>query len=130
MSPRTPRTPSAFSHELGVSQKHYRTFVAQGKNQASPWESLQNQVFLGSEDYVSRILSEIDQGRDLSEIPKSQRRAKPKSLSWYERQAHTRNEGIKLSYESGGYSMKEIGAYYKLHYSRVSRIIKMAKDKT
>jgi putative transposase len=41
----------------------------------------------------------------------------------------SRNEAIKLSYESGGYSMKEIGAHYNLHYSRVSRIIKRAKDK-
>ena len=121
---------SVFSQELKTSQKQYRAFVAQGENQSSPWESLQNQVFLGCEDYVNRILSEIDQGRDLSEIPKSQRSAKPKELSWYEKQALTRNEVIKLSYESGGYSMKEIGSYYKLHYSRVSRIIKMAKGKT
>ena len=126
----TERLLSTFSQELGEAQMDYQTFVAQGKNQPSPWESLQNQVFLGSEDYVTRILNEIDRGKDLSEIPKSQRRAKPKKLSWYEKQARTRNEAITLSYKSGGYSMKEIGAYYKLHYSRVSRIIKMAKSKT
>jgi hypothetical protein len=33
-------------------------------------------------------------------------------------------------YGSGGYDMKETGEYYKLHYSRVSRIAKMAKNKT
>lgn len=120
---------SAFSQQLGDAQKHYRAFVDQGKNQPSPWEALQNQVFLGSENYVTQILSEIDQGKDLSEIPRSQRRAKPKALSWYEKQAQTRNEGIKLSYESGGYSMKEIGRHYKLHYSRVSRILKAEKGK-
>ena len=121
---------SAFSQKLGTAQKKYQEFVHQGKNQPSPWESLQNQVFLGSNEYVSRILSKIDQEKDLSEIPTSQRREKPKELSWYEKQTATRNAGIKLSYESGGYSMKEIGEYYKLHYSRVSRIIKMAKSKT
>jgi hypothetical protein len=121
---------SAFSQKLETAQKKYQEFVDQGKNQPSPWESLQNQVFLGSDEYVSRILSKIDQEKDLSEIPISQRREKPKELSWYEKQTATRNAGIRLSYESGGYSMKEIGEYYKLHYSRVSRIIKMAKDKT
>ncbi len=92
--------------------------------------SITQPSFLGSEDYVTQIVNEIDQGKDLSEIPKSQRTAKSKAISWYEKQAQTRNEGIKLSYESGGHSMKEIGQYYKLHYSRVSRIIKAAKDKT
>jgi len=31
---------------------------------------------------------------------------------------------------SAGYSMNEIGEYYKLHYSRESRIIKIEKGKT
>jgi putative transposase len=121
---------SVFSKKAGTAQKKYREFVDQGNNQPSPWESLQNQVFLGSEEYVSRLLNDIDKEKDLSEIPKSQRKEKPKELGWYENQAATRDEGIKLSYDSGGYSMKEIGEYYKLHYSRVSKIIKKAKDKT
>ncbi|MCF6211049.1 MAG: addiction module toxin RelE, partial [Gammaproteobacteria bacterium] len=39
---------------------------------------------------------------------------------------------ITLAYQSGGYSMKEIGSYFRLHYSRVSRIIgkRRAKGKT
>ncbi len=121
---------SAFSKKRGIAQKKYIEFVTQGKNQPSPWESLQNQVFLGDEAYVSQMLSNIDQKKDLSEIPKSQRKEKAKELAWYEQQASNRNEAIKLSYESGGYSMKEIGAHYSLHYSRISRIIKTSKGKT
>jgi len=113
-----------------MAQKKYIEFVSQGKNQPSPWESLQNQVFLGDEAYVSQMLSNIDQKKDLSEIPKSQRKGKAKELAWYEQQASSRNEAIKLSYESGGYSMKEIGVHYSLHYSRISRIIKISKNKT
>ena len=121
---------SAFSKKRGIAQKKYIEFVTQGKNQPSPWESLQNQIFLGDEAYVSQMLSNIDQKKDLSEIPKSQRKEKAKELAWYEQQASSRNEAIKLSYESGGYSMKEIGAHYSLHYSRISRIIKTSKGKT
>ncbi len=118
---------AAFASKLGDAQKKYRVFVGQGKNQASPWESLKNQVFLGSEDFVGQLLDNIDKEKDLSEIPKSQRKKKPNELSWYEEHSKTRNEGILLSYASGGYSMKQIGDYYHLHYSRVSRILKEAK---
>jgi len=122
---------SAFSKKRGTAQKKYIEFVNQGKNGPSPWEALKNQVFLGDEAYVSQIMSNIDQDKDLSEIPKSQRKAKTKELQWYEQQqATSRNDAIKHSYESGGYSMKEIGTYYNLHYSRVGRIIKKEKDKT
>jgi len=121
---------SVFSKKRGIAQKKYIEFVSQGKSQSSPWESLQNQVFLGDEEYVSQILSNIDQDKDLSEIPKLQGKEKARELQWYERHTTSRNEAIKLSYQSGGFSMKEIGVYYDLHYSRVSRIIKMAKGKT
>ncbi|MDZ7662083.1 MAG: helix-turn-helix domain-containing protein [Thiohalophilus sp.] len=56
----------------------------------------------------------------------------PKSLPDYEQHAMSRDEAIRLAYASGGYSMKEIGEYLGLHYSRVSRILKdeRAKGKT
>lgn len=124
---------SAFGKNLGTAQKKYRQFVSEGKNQPEPWKLLKNQTLLGSEAYVKEIFKKIDLKKDLSEIPKSQRREKAKPLSWYEAQSETRNESIKSAYDSGGYSMKEIGSYYHLHYSRVSRIIaqqRQAKDKT
>ncbi|MFT6390416.1 MAG: hypothetical protein ACJAUP_003818 [Cellvibrionaceae bacterium] len=35
-----------------------------------------------------------------------------------------------MAYASGGYTLKNIGIFFDLHYSRVSRIISKAKDKT
>jgi len=32
------------------------------------------------------------------------------------------------SYQSGGYSMKEVGAYFGVHYLSVSKIIKQAEN--
>ena len=124
---------ATFSKRKSIAMEKYREFVSEGKNQPSPWESLRNQIFLGSEEYVKQLQNRIDTGKDLSEIPKSQKRSKPKPLSHYEKQAKPRDEAILLSYASGGYSMKEIGEYYQLHYSRVSRIINKrdrAKGKT
>lgn len=114
---------SAFGRRLSSARKKYLQFVAEGRNQPSPWESLRNQVFLGSEAFVDRIRLRIDQDRDLSEIPKSQRRAKPRSLEYYSQTAVSRDQSIIAAYASGGYSMKQIGEFHGLHYSRVSRII-------
>ena len=47
-------------------------------------------------------------------------------------EAHARDEAIFDAYASGGYSLKEIGDHFRLHYSRVSRIVKqqrLAKNK-
>jgi putative transposase len=124
---------AAFGQQQSRAMEQYRNFVSEGKNQPSPWESLQNQIYLGSESYVQKLQEKIDKGKDLSEIPKSQKRPKPKKLQQYEKKAGNRNQAILLSYASGGYSMKEIGDYYGIHYSRISRIINepaKAKDKT
>jgi len=124
---------SAFGkYKLSAIEK-YRKFIEEGKNQPSPWGNLRNQVFLGSEKYVEDIWTKIDTGKDLSEIPKSQRRVIPEPLIYYRKHAISRNEAIINAYASGGYNMKVIGDYFGLHYSRVSRLITnatKAKNKT
>ena len=66
---------------------------------------------------------------NLSEVPSSQKRQVAKPLTYYEKKYKDRNTAISKTYESGGYSLKEIGDYYNLHYSWVSRIVK-ANNKT
>ena len=74
----------------------------------------------------------LENDKDLSEVPLAQRRPRAKTLAEYKMQAANRNEAIAVAYASGGYSMKEIGEYFGLHYSRVSRLIGLerAKGKT
>ena len=71
----------------------------------------------------------IDLDVNLSEVPSSQKRQVAKPLSYYDKKYSDRDIAILNAYASGGYSMKEVGDYFKLHYSRVSRIVK-AKGKT
>lgn len=91
-------------------------------------------MLLGSDDFVDRLRQKIEADKDLSEIPRSQRRGKPKSLEYYARICQTRDDAILASYASGGYSLKQIGDYHGLHYSRISRIVNRdiikAKGKT
>ena len=120
---------SAFSVRKSIAFKRYREFVADGKNQPAPWEQLRNQIYLGSKEFVEEMQVNIKSDADLSEIPSSQKRLVARPLGYYEQISRSRDESIIKAYESGGYSMKEIGEYFKIHYSRVSRIVK-AKGKT
>ena len=115
---------AAFGKKLSRAQQKYQLFVAEGKNQPAPWEQLRNQVFLGSEEFVKRMQGKIESGKDISEVPKSQRRKQAETLEFYAKHASSRNEAIVTAYSSGGYSMKAIGDHFGLHYSWVSRVIK------
>ena len=124
---------SAFSRDRHQAEMQYRAFVQEGKGQPSPWDSLRNQIYLGSEDFVENMQNRVEREGDLSEVPSAQRRKPPKSLGHYEKTCQSRDEAIATAYASGGYSMKEIGHHFGLHYSRVSRIIskyRKAKGKT
>jgi REP-associated tyrosine transposase len=110
----------------------YAAFVAEGKNQPGPWEKLKNQIFLGSEAFVESLQRNIHADARLREIPAVQRRPRPKPLAQIAEE-HARDEAMLRAYASDGYSLKEIGDYFGLHYSRVSRIVKkrqLARDKT
>lgn len=111
-----------FGKKEKIAVQNYMAFVADGVQQPSPWSILKNQIYLGSDGFVDKVQMYIID-RDVSEIPKIQRRPIPKALEEYERSATGRNEAIQLAYRSGGYTLEEIGKYFALHYSTVSRII-------
>ena len=119
---------------FGVKKKDavaaYKRFISDGKNQPTPWKELRNQVYLGSDEFVQTMQALIDGEKELSEVPMSQRRPKPRSISYYEKNARTRNQAMVNAYGSGGYSLKEVGDYFGLHYSTVSGILKNHESKT
>lgn len=121
---------AAFAERRGPAIESYERFVAEGKHQSSPWEHLCNQVYLGSEQFVDEMQKCIEGADYLTEIPSTQRQPLAKPLEYYVNMASSRNEAIVQAYASGGYSMKALGEFFGLHYSRVSRIIREAKGKT
>jgi len=114
---------SAFGTRKGQAMERYRAFVAEGKNQPSPWQQLRNQIYLGDEQFVDKLQARLEKGKDLSEIPVAQRRKPAKSLEYYAQKYRDRDDAIVTAYRSGGYSLKAIGDHFGLHYSRVSRIV-------
>lgn len=119
---------SAFAKTQKKAVELYKKFVAQGKNQPSPWESLKNPILLGDDKFVEKMQRKYVLNRELSEIPKVQKRKVPKPLDYYSKKHRERNTDIIEAYKSGGYSMKEVGDYFGVHYSSVSKIIKQADD--
>jgi putative transposase len=120
---------AAFGKNKGKAIEGYKQFVARGKNQPSPWKDLRNQVYLGDDSFVKRMDALIDGDKDLSEVPSSQRRGIPASLEEYDAK-YERNEAIEGAYTSGGYTLKEIGDYFGLHYATVSRLARDTSSKT
>ncbi|MBU0499134.1 MAG: addiction module toxin RelE, partial [Gammaproteobacteria bacterium] len=58
---------AAFAERKGNAQAAYAQFVADGKNQPSPWQSLKNQIYLGSDAFVEQMQDKVEAGRHLSE---------------------------------------------------------------
>ena len=121
---------AGFGRRKSSAIEKYKQFVSEGKGQQSPWQALRNQVFLGDEHFVEEMQSLIDGEKELSEIPSTQWRPVAKPIGEYERSSANRNVAIVEAYRSGGYTLKELGEYFGLHYSTVSGIIRNHKSKT
>lgn len=115
---------AGFAKRKTTAIERFKAFVAEGNNLPSPWEELANQVFLGSEQFISDVRKHIPEDKDLSEIPSSQKRPLAKPLSYYSETMKNRDEAIVSAFKSGAYSMKQIGEHFGLHYSRISRIVR------
>lgn len=121
---------AAFGKQRGGAIEAYKTFVAAGKGQPSVWGQLKNQIYLGTDLFVAQMQQRIDNTETLSEIPARQRRPAARPLADYLATEPDRNAAIVRAYESGGYGLQEIGTFFGLHYSRVSKIVRRAKRKT
>lgn len=113
-----------YGNRLSAAQEQFIKFIQDGDNQSPLWEQLRQQIYLGDEQFVSRQQLRQASEKDLSEIPKIQRRRTIKSLDYYSEKYRKRNFAICAAYESGAYSQKDIAKYFDLHYSSVSKIVK------
>ncbi len=92
------------------------------------WSKLQGQIYLGSDEFVSKMQRKIEKAEDDWSIPKKQKRAITKSISDIESQAIDRNSAIMTAYATGAYSQREIGDYFQLHPSTVGVIVRRVKN--
>lgn len=77
---------------------------------------VRKQIFLGDDEFIEQITEYGHNNDSKSEdVP---------DMDVFIERSDSRDEAITRAYHSGKYSMKEIGEYFSLHYSTVSRIIK------
>jgi REP element-mobilizing transposase RayT len=113
-----------FGRKRKIAQEKYRAFVQEGKNQPSPWESLKNQIYLGSDNFVEDMQCKIDPEQSLKDIPKPQRRSPVKPLSYYKEKYKNRNRAMAEAYRSGHYTLAQVGDEFGVSYATVSRAVK------
>ena len=121
---------SYFAAKKGVAIKAYIKFVGEGKDQPSPWENLRNQIFLGNDEFVEASMAKLDCQEHLFAELHPLKRRMPKPLEYYQQQNSTRDKAIVEAYQSGGYTMKEIGKYFGLGESMISRLLKNSRFKS
>ncbi len=115
------------------AQQRYADHVRAGVGMPPIWEGLKNQIYLGNDAFVNKLTAWADSASAKApirasalEIPQAQRRGRPKQLTAYEKDyAPDRNAAIAAAYASGGYTMGQLADYFRLHYTSVSRVIKV-----
>jgi len=113
-----------FHHNRAKAVEYYINFVREGIGQPPIWNDLRKQIYLGSDKFIDSMLQEIDKDKKaVDEVPHMQRRAVSISLDEHCNQTQDRNEAIRAAFNSGGFTMKEIGEYFDLHYTSISRIV-------
>lgn len=105
----------------------YVDFVRAGVGLPSLWESLQGQIYLGSDLFIERMQALIEaHGSDLREVPFAQRRplrpSKARKLAEPLSPAD-RDEAIAADYAAGRCSMRELADCHGVHLSTVSRAV-------
>jgi len=116
-----------FGKQGSIAQKRFIDFIRAGSKDSKLWDKLRQQIYLGEERFVETIQHRRAVERDLSEIPRIQRRNAGKPLTYYSSRYSCRNEAIHAAYDSGEYTQKEISTHFGIHYSSVSKIVKKYK---
>ena len=99
---------SCFSENKNEAERRYREFVRVAKSQPSPWESLKNQIYLGTDEFVAGVQCKLNPEQSLKDIPKKQKQAPPKPIEYYKRKYSHRQESMAEAYLSGHYTLYEV----------------------
>jgi REP-associated tyrosine transposase len=109
-----------FGSSPDVARANYRKFVRAGMNAPHVPEPAPNRSILGDECFVHTAVRHFPE----PDVEVSRADRVMRTLQDYERSAASRDEAIRAAYAGGAYSLRQIGDYFRLHYSTVSRIVK------
>jgi len=88
-------------------------------------KNVQGQILLGSEDFVSKWKKQLSSGKVMDKA--RQRKAKKtKPLTDFGKRFKNIKTAMVKAYETGNYTLDQIGSHFGVHYSTVSRTVKKA----
>jgi putative transposase len=114
-----------------AAREKYRQFVHDGMAESnSPWEALKGRVVMGSAGWVEEVHRVVGNKEEMPEIPRLQRLVGRPSLDalFEDRSVNSKQERDSAIFEAHvkyGYDLKEIAQFLKIHYTTVSKIIKV-----
>jgi len=120
---------SQFGNKRQLAIGHYKDFVRAGIGLPSLWLNLQNQMFLGEDEFIANIQKKagIIANDSLKEVSRLHRRALAKPFQYYVDRETTRQKAMAKAYLSGNYAMKDIADWFGVHYSTVSRAVRQSE---
>lgn len=115
---------SQFGSKRKKARVAYAGFVQDGIGHPSPLKDVQEQAYLGDDDFLVGLQKVKNEARLLDEVPKVERRQVEKSLQQFRNEYPDRDRAMAAAYLSGAYTMKKIAAFFGVHYMTVSRAVK------
>ena len=113
-----------FSKQKRVAKRQFIDFVADGLGGASIWKSLNHQIYLGSDNFVSSVQQHIHGIEGKRDIPGQQWKAPVKTLEQISSSHKNRNAAIIEAYQTGVYSYARIADYFAMHFTSIGRIVR------
>jgi REP element-mobilizing transposase RayT len=110
-----------FSDITSEAHGFYISFVHAGAGVASPLKAAKGGLFLGSDAFVERFRGLLEDSSGGEELVRKEKYAARPSLQEIFNTLD-RDKGIHDAVNRWGYTLKEVGDYVGLHYSRVSRV--------
>jgi len=124
-----------FAKRKNQARKVYRKFIADGMQKATenPWEKLVGQIVFGGADFVADIQSRLNEAKEISEVPRTQRfPGRPTLETLFDKHEiqikEFRNKQIETAHMRYGYTLKEIADQLNIHYTTVSKVLKTLRS--
>jgi len=88
-------------------------------------DSIRGQILLGSDSFVKKWQKQLATGKVMEKARRRQAK-QVKPLSDYEKSCKNAKNAMIKAYKTGNYTLQEVGEYFDVHYSTVSRAVKQA----
>ena len=121
-------TLSLFARRGADGRNAYEQFVAAGIGHPGPWAHVKHKFYLGPDEFVKTMRSQHKPKPKRRGAARPQRPPPPETLAAIALRCDSRDEAIFAAYNSGCFTLQDIGTHFGLHGSRISRIIKKQKD--